>query len=171
MKLTEFLVVFGIVSLTAMSFTGYLNSLSDSRLNAASFKVYSLFVEAKNIALRNGCNCAVVIEKKAEGHYFTVVKDGNFNGVRFKDYLAGKDCEVGKGVILEKEYPSVQVEKIAFSSKRVISFSPYFTSSNGSIYLKTEKQSDGIFRIKIYGKSFIVKPIKIFPDKSEVEYE
>ena len=171
MKFSEFLIVFGIVSLTAVSSIGYLNSLPQTRLRAASFKIYSIFVEARNIALRNGCNCAVVIEERKEGHYFTLVKDGNLNGVHFREYLSGKDIELGEGIILEKEYPGVKIGKIGFSSKHVISFSPYFTSSNGSLYLRTDNEEDGIFRIKVYGKSFVVKPVKIFPDGSEVHYD
>ncbi len=171
MKLTEFFIVFGIVSLTAMSSVGYFNSLSQTRLKGAAFKVYSLFVEARNIALREGCYCAVVIEEKPEGHYFTVVKDGNYNGVFYREYMSGKDKEVGKGIILERDYPGVKLDRIGFSSKHVISFSPYLTSSNGSLYLKTDNPDDGVFRLKIYGKSFVVKPVKIFPDGSEVNYD
>ncbi len=171
MKFTELFIVFGIISLTAMSSVGYLNSLSETRLKGASFRIYSMFVEARNIALREGCNCAVVIEDKPDGHYFALVKDENFNGVFYREYLSKRDKEIGKGFVLEKEYPGVLIEKIGFSGRHVISFSPYFTSSNGSIYLKTNNPDDGIFRIKVYGKSFVVKPIKIFPDGSEVNYD
>ncbi|WP_201328545.1 pilus assembly FimT family protein [Thermotomaculum hydrothermale] len=171
MKLSELLIVFGIFSITAMSSIGIINSLPQARLKAASFKIYSLFVEARSLALRQGCNYAVVIEEKPDGHYFTLVKDTNYNGVCYREYLSGRDAEIGKGIVLEKEYPGVYIKKIAFSSKHVISFSPYFTSSNGSIYLKTKNPDDGVFRLKVYGKSFVVKPVKIFPDGSEVKYE
>ncbi len=169
MKITQLLISLGIMGIVTMSSLGFYRQLSLFRLKSASFRIYNMFVDARNIALRTGSYCAVVIEENEYGHYLTIVKDENFNGVRFREFLSGRDKEVAKGFILEKEYPGVTMEKIGFSSKHVISFSPYFKSSNGSLYLSTEHKEDGIIRLKIYGKSFIVKPIKIFPDGEEVE--
>lgn len=169
MKITQLLISLGIIGIVTMSSLGVYRQVPLFRLKSASFRIYNMFVEARNIALRTGSYCAVVIEESELGHYLTIVKDENYNGVRFKEFLSGRDKEVAKGFILEKEYPGVRIEKIGFSSKHVISFSPFFKSSNGSLYLSTENEEDGVIRLKIYGKSFIVKPIKIFPDGEEVE--
>ncbi len=171
MKFTELLVAFGIISLVCVSASGFINYMEEMRLKSAAFRVYSMFIEARNIALRNNCYCGVVIEEKDNGHYLTVVKDCNFNGVIFKDYISGRDKEVSRGFLIEKEYPGVILKGIAFSSKHVISFSPDMKSSSGSLYLSTKNPEDGLFKLTLYGSSFVVKPVKIFADGSKVKYE
>ncbi len=171
MKFSELLIVFGIISLGCFSFGGYLHIMPQARLKSAAFRVYTIMQQARNIALREGCMCGVVIEERDGNHYFTLVKDENYNGVMFEEYKSGIDRKVAEGFVLEKEYPGVMIDKISFSSKHIISFSPNFTSSNGSIYLRSENEEDGVFRIKVYGQSFVLKPVKIFPDGSEVNYE
>jgi len=171
MKFTELVLTFGIVAFLGVSSAGFLGNLPEMRLKSAAFKVYSMCVEARNIALRNDCYCGVIIDKTPDGTRFLIVRDKNFNGVHYREYLSGKDEIVDEGFVLEKNYPGVKLKKVGFSGRRVISFSPYLTSSNGSIYLETENPDIGIFRIKVYGKSFVLKPVKIFPDGSEVNYD
>jgi Tfp pilus assembly protein FimT len=169
MNLPEMLVTFSIVSIVSVSGVSFMGNVSAKRMEAASLRLYAMMQTAKSIAITQNKYAGIYIEEKEGKHIFTIVTDGNYNGLRTKDIEKGIDAKTKIHFCLEKDYKGVEIEKISFLGKKFISFSPYFKSSTGSIIFKTKTKQDGKVKIKLYGLTTLMRPVRIFADKSEKE--
>jgi len=169
MNLPEMLVTFSIISIVSVSGANFLGNVSAKRMEAASLKLYSMMQTAKNIAITQNRYAGIYIEENEGKHIFTIVTDGNFNGLRAKDVENEIDKKTKFHFCLEKDFKGVEIEKIGFLGKKFISFAPDFKSSTGSIIFKTQKVEDGKVKIKLYGLTTLMRPVRIFEDKKEIE--
>lgn len=169
MNLLEILITLTIVSIVTATGASFVGNVNGKRMEAASLRLYSMMQLSKSYALTENRFAGVYIEEKEGKHYFTVVKDGNGNGLRTVDVEAEIDKKTKIKFCLEKEYQGVILEKIGFLGKKFISFTPYYKSSTGSIIFKTEDEQDGKVKVKLYGLTTIMRPVRIFPDGKEKE--
>ncbi len=169
MNLPEMLVTFSIISIVTVSSTSFMGNISARRMEAAGLRLYSMMQISRSMAITKNKHAGIYIEQKEGKHIFTIVTDGNFNGLRTKDVENGIDKKTKISFCLEKEYKGVEIEKIGFLGKKFISFTPHFKSSTGSIVLKTCNKEDGKVKLKLYGLTTLMRPVRIFNDKKEKE--
>jgi len=169
MNLIETLITFSIISIVTATGSSFVGNLNGKQMEAASLRLYSMMQLSKNAALTQNIFVGIYIEEKKGKHYFTIVKDGNGNGLRTVDVEAGIDKKTKITFCLEKEYKGVILEKIGFLGKKFISFTPYYKSSTGSIIFATNDLEDGKVKIKLFGITTIIRPVRIFSNKTEKE--
>jgi len=168
MKLAEFAVTVGIVSIMTATSAGIAIHTRNYRSQAAILHVFGLLSRARTTAMTGARYAGVFIEadpKTGETVFWRVV-DGNGNGLRKKEIAAGIDRKVERGFVLERDYKGVLIKKNTFRSG-ILSFSPNFKSSTGSLVLGTDDPGAPEVRIKLYGLTTIVRPVKIWPDGRE----
>ncbi len=168
MTLTEVLVTIGISSIVSLSGTGLVLHPRKVRTEAAAMELFGMMNRSRATAMTTCRYAGVFIEEdpdKGETVFWRVV-DGNGNGIRKREIIAGIDRKLGKGFTLEKDYPRVSIRRSGFKSG-IISFSPSFKSSTGSVFFCTEDPSEGAIRVKLYGLSTLTRPVRVFPDGSE----
>lgn len=169
MNLLETVIGLSIVSIITATGVGFVGNINGKRMEAASYRIFSMMQFSRNLALTENRYAGVYIEEKEGKHYFTIVKDGNCNGLRTIDVEGGVDLKTKVKFCLEDEYPGVKIKKIGFLGKKFISFTPYYKSSTGSITFKTDDEQDGIIKVKLYGLTTIMRPVRIYPDGKEIE--
>ncbi|NOY23646.1 MAG: hypothetical protein GXO70_09095 [Acidobacteria bacterium] len=168
MTLTEVLVVVGISSIVTISGTGLVLHPRKVRMEAAAMELYGMMNRSRCTAMTTSRYAGVFMEEDQNTRetVFWRVVDGNSNGLRKREILAGIDRKIGKEFILEKDYPGVSVRRSGFTSG-IISFSPSLKSSTGSVFFSTEEPTEGAIRVKLYGLSTLTRPVRVFPNGSE----
>lgn len=169
MNLTEFVVSLSIVSIIAMSGFGVAHRVSHYRVEGAAMRFFSLMNQSRSTAMSMGLHAGLYIAPDPETGNTMVyrVRDGNGNGLRSREIEAGIDHQLGLGMCLEKEFRGVNMELKGFGRGKIISFSPRFKSSTGSIYFRNDDPLDSHIRIKLFGVSTITRPMRVFPDGTE----
>jgi Tfp pilus assembly protein FimT len=168
MTLTELLVAIGISSIITISGTALILHPRKVRMEGAAMELYGMMNRSRSTAMTTDRYAGVFMEQDTdtgETAFWRVV-DGNSNGLRKQDIMAGIDMKIGKEFILEKDYPGVSIRRSGLTSG-IISFSPSFKSSTGSVFFYTEDPSEGEIRVKLYGLSTLTRPVRVFPDGSE----
>ena len=170
MNLTELVVGLSITTIITVSGFGIAHKVARYRVEGAAMRMYSLMNHSRSTAMATGAYAGVFIEKDREsGHTnFYRVVDGNGNGLRTQEIESGIDRKLQLGMCLEKDFKGVTMETKGFTSGRIVSFSPTFKSSTGSIYFGTDDPVYGRIRIKLFGLSTITRPMRVFPDGTEV---
>ena len=171
MNLTEFVVGLSITSILTLSGFGVAHKVSSYRVEGAAMRLFGMMNHARATAMCTGKYAGVFLEKDpVSGHTrFYRVMDGNGNGLRVREIEGGIDRKLGMDMWLERDFKGVTLETSGFSSGRIISFSPAFKSSTGSIYFGTGDPADSRIRIKLFGLSTITRPVRVFPDGKEVK--
>ena len=168
MTFTEVLVTIGISSIVTLSGTGIALHPRKTRMAGAAMELFGMMNRSRSTAMTTDRYAGVFIEEDSntgETIFWRVV-DGNSNGLRKKEILSGVDRKIGKGFTLETDYPGVKVKRAGFTSG-IISFSPWFKSSTGSVFFYTADPAESQIRVKLYGLSTLTRPVRVFPDGSE----
>ncbi len=168
MTLAEVLVTIGISSIVTMGGTGLALHTRKTRMEAAAMHLFGMMNRSRSTAMTTARYAGVFMEKDrttGETTFWRVV-DGNSNGLRRREIEAGIDHKLGKGFTLEKDYPRVRVRRTGLAGG-ILSFSPAFKSSTGSVYFYTDEPAEGKIRVKLYGLSTLTRPVRVFPDGSE----
>ncbi|HEV8254147.1 MAG TPA: GspH/FimT family pseudopilin [Vicinamibacteria bacterium] len=140
------LAALGIPSLRAYS--------EEAHLLGAGRMFKSDFLYARSLAVTAGVQTAIRFEKTAEGTFYSVYRDGNFNGVLAADIRSGRDRRVLGPQRLDSRAAGVRVginpgvpapppdrgildpsDPIRFGSSNMLSFSPVGTATPGTFYL------------------------------------
>jgi hypothetical protein len=135
----------------------------DSKLVGAALIFKGTFRRARSIAVRSGAQTAIRFEERADGIYFALYSDGNYNGVLSREIRSGVDRLLEEAQRLDGGVSGVRVEvdpglpkippgrgKIAssdpirFGRSNMVSFSPLGTATPGTFYLASEGGQAGV---------------------------
>jgi type II secretory pathway pseudopilin PulG len=153
--LVEMLLVIGILVALAAVGPPMLKAYSDeAQLVGAAAVFQGEFRKARSIAVRRGIQTAIRFEQLADGMYYSVYEDGNYNGVLSVEILRGTDRRVSGPRRLDASAPGVRVginpglpapppdsgpldtaDPIRFGRSEMLSFSPMGTATPGTFYL------------------------------------
>ena len=128
--------------LTAIAVPALLSSLETSRGVAAARYIAAQMAIARVQAVNRSANVAVVFEWADGDVQFSIVADGNANGVRVADIGAGTDIRIQGPARLTDSFSRVDIVLGDGSSgvdadvTTIMSFSPFGTSSSGTIRLR-----------------------------------
>ncbi len=168
MTLTEVLVTIGISSILTISGAKLAVHPGKIRTEAAAMALFAVMNQSRATAITTGRYAGIYMDRNPETGetVFWRIVDGNGNGIRKRDIRAGIDKKIGKCFTLERDYPMVRIKRLGLTNG-IISFSPAFKSSTGSVIFYTDDPSEGEIRIKLYGLSTLTRPVRILPDGSE----
>jgi len=135
----------------------------DSRLVGAALIFKGTFRRARSIAVRSGAKTAIRFEERADGIYFALYSDGNYNGVLSREIRSGVDRLIEEAQRLDGGVSGVRVEvdpglpkippgrgkigssdPIRFGRSNMVSFSPLGTATPGTFYLASEGGQAGV---------------------------
>ena len=111
---------------------------------------------ARANAVKRSTVIALRFESTAKGITFTVVQDGNGNGVRAADIQALVDRVVEGPVLIGDLFPGVVIglapqapapEAVQLSGTSILSFTPSGTATSGSIYLRGKDGTQWAVRV------------------------
>lgn len=169
MTLTETVVTLSVATIITATGFGVAARVPTYRMNSAAMRLFSMLNQSRTKAMTTGRYAGIYMEEDpATGHtIFYRVVDGNGNGLRTREIEAGTDRKVERSFCLERDFKGIQILWKGIGSRRIISFSPSFQSSTGSIWIQTEDPLLSRVRIKLYGLSTITRPMRVFPDGTE----
>lgn len=156
--LIEAVAVVGMVMLLAALGLPRLKAYSvEAHLLGAGRVFKAEFLKARSVAWREGAYTAIRFERGLGGMFYSLYRDGNFNGVLRTDIVAGTDRRIAGPFRLDSGAPGVRVginpgvpaippdrgtldpaDPIRFGSSDLLSFSPLGTATPGTFYLAGE---------------------------------
>ncbi len=154
-SLAEMLVALGIAAiLGTIGLSGLRTYWEDSKLLGAARVFHSCFLRARSIATKTNVYTAIRFEVEPDGVYYSLYRDGNYNGVLSKDIAAGRDRLLEGPYRLDGGVPGVRVgiipgfpspdggiidasDPVRFGRSDTLSFSPLGTATPGTFYLAT----------------------------------
>jgi hypothetical protein len=112
---------------------------------------------ARAQAVAQGTTVAVRFERDASGIRFSVVADGNRNGVLSREIDVGMDREIHAAVRLEQLFPGVSIgtpaeaddDPVRLGGTELLSFTPEGTASSGTIYIRSRDGSR--LAVRVFG--------------------
>jgi prepilin-type N-terminal cleavage/methylation domain-containing protein len=154
-SLLEMLVVVAVILVMAAVAVPTLKAYSEeAHLLGAGRQFRGEFRLARSVAARSGVQTAIRFEQQADGTYFSVYMDGNYNGVLAAEILRGVDRRISGPLRLDAGAPGVRVginpgtpaippergrldpaDPIRFGRSNMLSFSPLGTATPGTFYL------------------------------------
>ncbi len=169
MTLTETVVTLSVATIIMATGFGVAARVPTYRMNSAAMRMFGMLNQSRTKAMTTGRYAGIYMEQDPEtgNTVFYRVVDGNNNGLRTREIEAGIDRKVEKSFCLETEFKGIHINWRGIGSPRIISFSPSFQSSTGSIWIETEDPALSRIRIKLYGLSTITRPVRVFPDGTE----
>jgi type II secretory pathway pseudopilin PulG len=147
-------------------------------LSAADY-VAALLDVARTEALRRHVNVAIRFEPEAAGFRYTMVADGNGDGVRTAQVLSGIDPPLRAGERLDEQFPGVTFgiaegvgpidagepfdnrDPIRFGRSRMVSFSPTGTCTPGTLYIVGRGQRQ--LAVRVLGATGRVRVLEFNP--------
>jgi type II secretory pathway pseudopilin PulG len=142
--------------LMAMTIPTLLASVDRSRGLAAARYLGARMALARANAVRRSAVIALRFEPGPRGTTFTVVQDGNGNGIRTRDIQAAIDRVIEGPVLIADFFPGVEIglipqapapEAVQLSGSSILSFTPSGTATSGSIYLRGKDGTQWAVRI------------------------
>jgi prepilin-type N-terminal cleavage/methylation domain-containing protein len=129
------------------------------RWRAASAARYlaSRMAVARSHAVMRSAHVALRFEQRRSGITFRMFVDGNHDGVRTDDIAAGVDAPLEAAVRLGDLYPGVAIavggeagtDPVRLGSSNLLSFTPFGTSTPGSIFVRGRDGSQ--FAVRVLG--------------------
>lgn len=125
-------------------------------------------------AVRRATNVALRFEDAAGGVTFSIVADGNRNGVRTRDVETGVDPVIDPPARLGDLFPGVAIaigdeagggDPVRFGSSGLLSFTPLGTSSSGTVYVRGRDGSQ--FALKVLGATGRARVLQYRPDSGQ----
>jgi prepilin-type N-terminal cleavage/methylation domain-containing protein len=154
-SLAEMMVALGIVAiLGTLGLSGLRNYFEDCKLLGAARVFHGCFLRARSIATKTSVYTAIRFEVRDDGIYYSLYRDGNYNGVLSKDIKAGRDPRLEGPYRLDGGVSGVRVgiipgfpapdggtidaeDPVKFGRSDTLSFSPLGTATPGTFYLAT----------------------------------
>lgn len=142
--------------LAAISIPRVLASVDRSRGSAAARYLAGRMALARAQAVSRSATVALRFEPTARGITFSVVQDGNRNGVRTRDIDAHIDRLLEPPALLSERFPGVDIgliprapatEAVQLGGSSILSFTPSGTSTSGSIYIRGKDGTQWVVRV------------------------
>jgi prepilin-type N-terminal cleavage/methylation domain-containing protein len=133
-----------------------LTSVDRSRGLAAARYLGARMALARSNAVRRSTVIALYFEAGPRGTTFSLVQDGNGNGVRTRDIQASIDRVLEAPMLISDLFPGVEIglvphapapEAVQLSGTSILSFTPLGTATSGSIYLRGKDGTQWAVRI------------------------
>ncbi len=154
-SLVELVVVLGILfMLLTVATPQWQRVYQRVALRQAGFRLLTDAQRCQALAAQHLAKVGLVFDVDGGGSFYVLVMDGNGNGVSRKDYLTGRDKVVGGPVYFRDFGPQVRLglppkwhipapsgnkavpgEGTALGKAGILSFSPSFGATPGSVYL------------------------------------
>lgn len=173
--LLEVIVVVALILIvSAIAIPQALSSLNASRgLAAARFLAARMHL-ARAQAVGRTATIALVFRREPRGIGFQVYQDGNRNGVRTVEIEAGIDRPVDNAVRLFELFPGVMIgaipeaptdDPIRLGASDILSFTPYGTSSSGTIYIRGRDGTQ--WAVRVLGATARARVLRFVPASGE----
>ena len=142
--------------LMAIAIPSLLVSIERSRGLAAARYLGARMALVRANAVRRSTVIALHFEPGPRGTTFSIVQDGNGNGVRTRDIQAAIDRVVERPLLISDMFPGVEIglvphapapEAVQLSGTSILSFTPSGTATSGSIYLRGKDGTQWAVRI------------------------
>jgi Tfp pilus assembly protein FimT len=142
--------------LTAIAIPLLLTTVDRSRGLAAARYLGTRMALARANAVRRSTVIALYFESGPRGTTFSIVQDGNGNGVRTRDIETSIDRVIEGPVLISDLFPGVAIglvpqapapEAVQLSGTPLLSFTPSGTATSGSIYLRGKDGTQWAIRI------------------------
>lgn len=150
-----FVVTF-VALMVAMAVPRLLASVDRSRGVAGARYLATRLALARATAVSRSAVVALRFESGARGISFSVVQDGNRNGVSTRDIQARIDRVVEPAVLLSDLFPGVEIglqpgapatDPVQLGGTTILSFTPRGTATSGSIYLRSKDGTQWVIRV------------------------
>jgi prepilin-type N-terminal cleavage/methylation domain-containing protein len=170
-SLIELVIVLGLIAIFVLISTANLMGAQRQRdFENFAREMVVLLQTCRWKALNERSYAGAIVQEQQDGRYVSLYLDGNGNGIRSADVLAGKDPlfrgpirmnkasgDIAAG-ILSASIPQIPpkkgflnpVDPVQFGKSNIISFSPNGDSSSGTLYLSCRSQQQ-MFAIVLYG--------------------
>jgi type II secretory pathway pseudopilin PulG len=151
-----------------------LASLDRSRGLAAARFLAARMALVRAQAVGRTATMALVFERGARGIAFRVHQDGNRNGVRTADIESRIDRPVEDAVRLFELFPGVAIgitpeaptdDPISLGGTEILSFTPYGTSSSGTIYIRGRDGTQ--WAVRVLGATARTRVLRYVPERRE----
>jgi len=133
-----------------------LATVDRSRGLAAARYLSARMALARATAVRRSTVVALHFESGSRGTTFTIVQDGNGNGVRTSDIQASIDRVIEGPLLISDLFPGVEIglvpgapapAAVQLGGTSILSFTPSGTATSGSIYLRGKDRTQWTVRI------------------------
>lgn len=165
-SLPESAVIIAIVMLLAALGVPALKAYSvEAQLLGVGRDFKGRFLKARSTAVRSSVETAIRFEPQTDGVYYSIYRDGNFNGVLSAEIETGTDNRIEGPFLLTSGAPEVRVginpdvpaippetgdldpsDPIRFGPSDILSFSPLGTATPGTFYIAT-RWTQGAVRV------------------------
>jgi prepilin-type N-terminal cleavage/methylation domain-containing protein len=156
-SLPEVLLVISIVSLLLVATIPILLSSADRSRGLAAVRYLGARMSlARAQAVSRSANVALRFEQDARGIRFAVFADGNGNGVRTAEILAGIDPVLDAPVYLSDLFTGVAIalgpaaggsDPLQIGSTNLLSFTPAGTATSGTVYVRSRDGTQWAVRV------------------------
>jgi hypothetical protein len=153
LTLAEALVILWVAgALFLVTVGGMARALEQSSTRSLSATIRGLVAEAQTRAVTSRANVAIVFEDTPRGATARIYADGDWDGVTREDIQSGADRPLGSAVLLREERAFLGIpaevtrdpmgnrlssrDPVRFGRGSKLSFSPNFTATPGSVYLR-----------------------------------
>jgi hypothetical protein len=142
--------------MVAMTMPRLLASVDRSRGIAGARYLATRMALARATAVSRSAVVALRFESGARGISFSVVQDGNRNGVNSREIQTGIDRVIEPALFLSDLFPGVEIglqpgtpalEPVQLGGTTLLSFTPRGTSTSGSIYVRSRDGTQWAIRV------------------------
>ena len=159
--------------LCAMAIPQVNAGLERSRTAVAARYLAAEMALARAQAVKRSANVAIRFGDRASGFEMSVFVDGNRNGVRVRDIVAGIDRRIRPAERLEQKFPGVTINvapesgvdggPVRFGQSDLLSFSSVGTATPGSVYVLGRDGSQ--FVVRVVGATARTRVLRFIPAK------
>ena len=142
--------------LVVISLPGMLTGVDRSRGAGAARYVAARAALAKTHAVGRSATVALAFQQDARGVWFSMVQDGNRNGVRTQEITQGIDHVIEAPVLLSDLFPGVSIglstqtqamQAVQLGGTTLLSFTPLGTATSGSVYVLGRDGTQWVVRV------------------------
>jgi type II secretion system GspH-like protein len=142
--------------IAGISLPNMLSTIDRSRGAGAARYLASRMALARTRAVGRSTMIALHFEEGPRGTAFSVVEDGNGDGVRTRDIDQGIDRVIEPPVLLSDLFPGASIglapgtpatDAVALGGTTILSFSPSGTATSGSVYVVGRDRTQWVVRV------------------------
>jgi type II secretory pathway pseudopilin PulG len=169
--LLEAVFVAGLVCLlAAIAVPRLLASTDRSRGLLAARYLAGRMALARAQAVSRSATIALRFEPTSRGITFSVIQDGNHNGVRTSDIQVQVDRVIEPAILLSDLFPGADIglipqapasQAIQIGGTSILSFTPTGTSSSGSIYVRSKDGTQ--WAVRVLGATARARVLRFVP--------
>lgn len=167
--LLELLFAMALVCILAgMAVPQTLSSLHRSRAWAAARYLAGHMAMARIRAVQRGAAVALRFDERGTTTTFTVIADGNRNGIRSRDVESGADVRIDGPFNITELFPGVRIGVAADGADALVigrtpfmSFTPAGTASSGTVYIRGQDSSQ--YAVRVLGATGRTRVLRYVP--------